>query len=56
MPKSAPLRYKKLISLEEVLQLMAESTTKRGQSVMRDWKMAKLWLLREMSGGKRVGA
>ena len=28
----------------------------QGQIVLRDWKLAKLWLLREMSGGNRVGA
>jgi RNA polymerase sigma-70 factor, ECF subfamily len=25
------------------------------ETVMRDWRLAKLWLLREMSGGKQVG-
>jgi len=24
--------------------------------VMRDWKLAKVWLLRELSGGARNGA
>jgi len=25
-------------------------------TVMRDWKMAKVWLLRELSGGERRGS
>jgi len=26
------------------------------ETVMRDWRIAKLWLLREMTGGEQVGA
>jgi ECF sigma factor len=31
----------------------AEVLKVSNETVMRDWKLAKVWLLRELSGGKR---
>jgi hypothetical protein len=39
------------LSVEETAGVLKVSP----ETVMRDWKLAKLWLLREMSGGKPVG-
>jgi RNA polymerase sigma-70 factor, ECF subfamily len=46
------LRFYGGLSVEETAEVLKVSS----QTVMRDWRLAKLWLLREMSGGKRVGA
>jgi RNA polymerase sigma-70 factor, ECF subfamily len=46
------LRFYGGLSVEETAGVLNVSP----ETVMRDWKLAKLWLLREMSGGKRVGA
>jgi len=40
------------LSVEETARVLRVSP----ETVMRDWKLAKLWLLREMSGGKQLGA
>ncbi len=45
------LRFYGGLSVEETAGVLKVSP----ETVMRDWKLAKLWLLREMSGGKRVG-
>ena len=46
------LRFYGGLSVEETASVLRVSP----ETVMRDWKLAKLWLLREMSGGKQVGA
>jgi RNA polymerase sigma-70 factor, ECF subfamily len=46
------LRFYGGLNVEETATVLKVSP----ETVMRDWKLAKLWLLREMSGGKRVGA
>jgi RNA polymerase sigma-70 factor, ECF subfamily len=46
------LRFYGGLGVEETAGVLKVSP----ETVMRDWKLAKLWLLREMSGGKRVGA
>jgi RNA polymerase sigma factor (TIGR02999 family) len=46
------LRFYGGLSVEETAGVLKVSP----ETVMRDWKMAKLWLLREMSGGKPIGA
>jgi RNA polymerase sigma factor (TIGR02999 family) len=46
------LRFYGGLTVEETAGVLKISV----ETVMRDWKMAKLWLLREMSGGNRVGA
>jgi len=46
------LRFYGGLSVEETAEVLKVSP----ETVMRDWKLAKLWLLREMSGGKQVGA
>jgi len=46
------LRFYGGLSVEETAGVLKISP----ETVMRDWKLAKLWLLREMSGGKQVGA
>ncbi len=46
------LRFYGGLSVEETAQVLKVSS----ETVMRDWKMAKLWLLREMSGGKHLEA
>jgi RNA polymerase sigma-70 factor, ECF subfamily len=45
------LRYYGGLSVDETAGVLKVSP----ETVMRDWRMAKLWLLREMSGGKQVG-
>ena len=45
------LRFYGGLSVEETAGVLKVSP----ETVMRDWKLAKLWLLREMSGGKQVG-
>jgi len=39
-----------------VVKETAEVLKVSNETVMRDWKMAKVWLLRELRGGKRRGA
>ncbi len=46
------LRFYGGLSVEETAEVLKVSP----ETVMRDWKLAKLWLLREMRGGKQVGA
>ena len=46
------LRFYGGLSVEETAGVLKVSP----ETVMRDWKLAKLWLLREMSGGKPVEA
>jgi RNA polymerase sigma factor (TIGR02999 family) len=46
------LRFYGGLSVEEIAGLLKVSP----ETVMRDWRIAKLWLLREMTGGKQVGA
>ena len=46
------LRFYGGLSVEETAGVLKVSP----ETVMRDWKLAKLWLLREMSGGKQVEA
>jgi len=46
------LRFYGGLSVEETAGVLKVSP----ETVMRDWKLAKLWLLREMRGGKPVGA
>jgi hypothetical protein len=43
------LRHKRASANAEVLKVSEET-------VMRDWKLAKVWLLRDLSGGKHHGA
>lgn len=46
------LRFYGGLSVDETAEVLKVSS----ETVMRDWKMAKLWLLREMSGAKRLEA
>jgi RNA polymerase sigma factor (TIGR02999 family) len=46
------LRYFGGLSVEETAEVLRMSP----ETAKRDWKMAKAWLLRELSGGRRVGA
>lgn len=46
------LRFYGGLSVDETAEVLKVST----ETVARDWKLAKLWLLREMTGGKQVGA
>jgi RNA polymerase sigma factor (TIGR02999 family) len=46
------LRFYGGLSVGETANVLKVSS----ETVMRDWKMAKLWLLREMSGGNRIEA
>jgi len=46
------LRFFGGLSVEETAHVLAVSV----DTVMRDWKMAKVWLLREISGEKQVEA
>jgi RNA polymerase sigma-70 factor, ECF subfamily len=46
------LRFYGGLSVDETAAVLKVSH----ETVMRDWRLAKLWLLREMSGGKQVGA
>ena len=40
------------LSVKETAEVLKVSS----DTVMRDWKIAKVWLLRELSGGKCHGA
>ena len=44
------LRFFGGLSVEETAEVLKVST----RTVMRDWKLAKVWLLRAMNGEKRV--
>ncbi len=46
------LRFYGGLSVDETAEVLKVSP----ETVMRDWRIAKLWLLREMTGGKHVGA
>jgi RNA polymerase sigma-70 factor (ECF subfamily) len=46
------LRFYGGLSVDETAEVLKVSPG----TVMRDWRIAKMWLLREMSGGNRVGA
>jgi RNA polymerase sigma-70 factor, ECF subfamily len=46
------LRFYGGLSVDETAGVLKVSP----ETVMRDWRLAKVWLLREMSGGKQVGA
>jgi RNA polymerase sigma-70 factor (ECF subfamily) len=46
------LRYFGGLSVEETAEVLRMSP----ETAKRDWKMAKAWLLRELSGGRRIGA
>ncbi len=46
------LRFYGGLSVDETAGVLKVSP----ETVLRDWKLAKLWLLREMSGGKQVEA
>jgi len=46
------LRFFGGLSVKETAEVMKVSA----DTVMRDWKLAKVWLLRELSGGTRHGA
>jgi RNA polymerase sigma factor (TIGR02999 family) len=46
------LRFYGGLSVDETARVLKVSS----ETVMRDWKLAKLWLLREMSGGEQVEA
>jgi RNA polymerase sigma factor (TIGR02999 family) len=46
------LRFYGGLSVNETAEVLKVSP----ETVMRDWRIAKLWLLREMTGGRRVGA
>jgi RNA polymerase sigma-70 factor, ECF subfamily len=50
--KIVELRFYGGLSVEETATVLRVSA----ETVMRDWKMAKLWLLREMSGESQVEA
>jgi len=46
------LRFYGGLSVDETAEVLNVSP----ETVMRDWRIAKLWLLREMTGGKQVEA
>ena len=46
------LRYYGGLTVEETAGVLKVSP----ETVMRDWRLAKAWLLREISGGQRVGS
>lgn len=46
------LRFYGGLSVEETATVLKVSP----ETVMRDWRLARAWLMREMSGGKQVGA
>ena len=46
------LRFYGGLSVDETARVLKVSS----ETVLRDWKLAKLWLLREISGGKQVEA
>jgi RNA polymerase sigma factor (TIGR02999 family) len=50
--KVVELRFFGGLGVEETAEVMKVSV----DTVMRDWKLAKVWLLRELSGGARHGA
>ena len=50
--KVVELRFFGGLSVKETAEVMKVSV----DTVMRDWKLAKVWLLRELSGGTRRGA
>jgi RNA polymerase sigma factor (sigma-70 family) len=45
------LRYFGGLSVEETAEVLGMSP----ETAKRDWKMAKAWLLRELSGGRKDG-
>jgi RNA polymerase sigma factor (TIGR02999 family) len=49
--KVVELRFFGGLGVKETAEVMKISA----DSVMRDWKLAKVWLLRELSGGARLG-
>ena len=52
MSKVVELRFFGGLGVKETAEVMKVSA----DTVMRDWKLAKVWLLRELSGGARDGA
>jgi DNA-directed RNA polymerase specialized sigma subunit len=46
------LRFFGGLGVKETAEVLKVSN----ETVMRDWKMAKVWLVRELSGGKHRGA
>ena len=46
------LRFFGGLDVKETAQVLKVSN----ETVMRDWKLAKLWLLRDLSGGTRHGS
>jgi len=46
------LRFFGGLAVKETADVLKVSS----ETVMRDWKLAKVWLLRELSGGKHDGA
>ena len=46
------LRFFGGLAVKETAEMLKVSS----ETVMRDWKLAKVWLLRELSGGKHHGA
>jgi DNA-directed RNA polymerase specialized sigma24 family protein len=46
------LRFFGGLSVKETAEVLKVS----GDTVMRDWQLAKVWLLRELSGGSEHGA
>jgi len=46
------LRFFGGLEVKETAQVLKVSA----ETVMRDWRLAKVWLLRELSGGKHHGA
>jgi RNA polymerase sigma-70 factor, ECF subfamily len=50
--KVVELRFFGGLSIEETAEVLRVSP----ETVMRDWRLAKIWLLREMSEGKERGA
>jgi DNA-directed RNA polymerase specialized sigma24 family protein len=46
------LRFFGGLSVEETAEVLSVSE----ETILRDWRLAKAWLLREMSEGKRDGA
>jgi RNA polymerase sigma factor (TIGR02999 family) len=50
--KVVELRFFGGLSVEETAEVLRVSV----ETVMRDWRLAKIWLLRELSEGNRRGA
>jgi len=46
------LRFFGGLEVKETAEVLCVSP----ETVMRDWKLAKVWLVRELRGGKRGGA